>query len=183
MTITTTPLPGLLRLCPRQFADERGRFIVTFDQAVFDKAVGTGTRFVQDNESTSHKGVLRGLHFQLPPSAQGKLVHVVRGSVLDVCVDIRPDSPTYGQHFKQVLDAAGKEMLWIPPGFAHGFVSLEENTVFAYKCTALYDPAQERCIRWNDPDLAIDWGVMDPVVSSKDAAGGHFNERIWWPAP
>ncbi|MCU0318980.1 MAG: dTDP-4-dehydrorhamnose 3,5-epimerase [Flavobacteriales bacterium] len=182
MTITPTPLQGLLKLCPRQFTDDRGRFIVTFDQKLFDQAVGGTTHFVQDNESTSRKGVLRGLHFQLPPSAQGKLVHVVRGSVLDVCVDIRPSSPTFGQHFKQLLDDQQKEMLWIPPGFAHGFVSLEDHTVFAYKCTALYDPAQERCIRWNDHDLGIDWGVKDPLVSPKDAAGGGFNERNWWPA-
>jgi dTDP-4-dehydrorhamnose 3,5-epimerase len=182
MNVLTTPLPGLLRLVPRQFADERGRFIVTFDQAVFDRAVGAPTHFVQDNESTSRKGVLRGLHFQLPPSAQGKLVHVVRGSVLDVCVDLRPDSPTRGGHYKQVLDPVQKELLWIPPGFAHGFVALEDDTVFAYKCTALYDPANERCIRWNDPDLAIDWGVANPLVSTKDAAGARFNERAWWPA-
>lgn len=182
MTITPTPLPGLLKLCPRQFADDRGRFIVTFDQPLFDEAAGGPVRFVQDNESTSRKGVLRGLHFQLPPSAQGKLVHVVRGRVLDVCVDLRTDSSTFGEHFKLELDAHRKEMLWIPPGFAHGFVALEDETVFAYKCTARYDPAQERCIRWNDPDLNIDWGVKDPLVSPKDAAGGNFKERTWWPA-
>ena len=109
-------------------------------------------------------------------------MHVVKGSVLDVCVDIRPDAPTYGQHYKVVLDDVHKDMLWIPPGFAHGFVALEEGTVFVYKCTALYDPSTERCIRWNDPVLNIDWGIAAPVVSAKDEVGVAFGSQEPWPS-
>lgn len=182
MTAENTPIQGLVRLRPRIFADERGRFVVTFDQARFRELTGVSDAFVQDNESTSHAGVLRGLHFQLPPAAQGKLVHVTRGAVLDVVVDLRPDSSTFGEHFKLKLDAREKEMLWVPPGFAHGFVALEDHTVFSYKCTAFYDPAMERCIRWDDRELGIDWEVENPVVSAKDKVGGAFGERKWWPA-
>ena len=182
MTAEQTPLEGLIRLRPKVFTDERGRFVVPYDQKLFWELTGVRNDFVQDNESRSHKGVLRGLHFQLPPSAQGKLVHVARGSVLDVCVDLRPESSTFGQHFKLKLDAETKELLWVPPGFAHGFVALEENSVFAYKCTAFYDPASERCIRWDDRDLAIDWEVENPIVSAKDMVGGAFRERTWWPS-
>lgn len=182
MTAENTPIQGLVRLRPRIFADERGRFVVTFDQARFRELTGVSDAFVQDNESTSHAGVLRGLHFQLPPAAQGKLVHVTRGAVLDVVVDLRPESSTFGEHFKLRLDAREKEMLWVPPGFAHGFVALEDHTVFSYKCTAFYDPALERCIRWDDRELGIDWEVENPVVSAKDKVGGAFGERKWWPA-
>ena len=182
MTAENTPIQGLVRLRPRIFADERGRFVVTFDQARFRELTGVSDAFVQDNESTSHAGVLRGLHFQLPPAAQGKLVHVTRGAVLDVVVDLRPGSSTFGEHFKLKLDAREKEMLWVPPGFAHGFVALEDHTVFSYKCTAFYDPALERCIRWDDRELGIDWEVENPIVSAKDKVGGAFGERKWWPA-
>jgi dTDP-4-dehydrorhamnose 3,5-epimerase len=144
MTAEHTPIQGLVRLRPRIFTDERGHFLVTFDQDRFRQLTGVTDVFVQDNESMSHAGVLRGLHFQLPPSAQGKLVHVSRGAVLDVVVDLRPESSTLGQHFKLRLDASEKEMLWIPPGLAHGFVALEDHTVFSYKCTAFYDPTMER---------------------------------------
>jgi len=176
MNVGTTPLKDLLILKPRIFADERGHFLETFNEARFTEATGIDARFVQDNESVSTARVLRGLHFQVEPHAQGKLVHVVRGAVLDVCVDIRPQSPTFGKHFRVRLDGTTKEMLWIPPGFAHGFVVLEHDAVFAYKCTTYYNPAAERTIRWNDSDLAIDWGVVAPVVSDKDAAGMSFAE-------
>ncbi|MBX2973183.1 MAG: dTDP-4-dehydrorhamnose 3,5-epimerase [Flavobacteriales bacterium] len=176
MVTATTPLSGLLILKPKVFTDGRGHFLETFNQDRFAEATGTNVPFVQDNESLSGSRVLRGLHFQVAPHAQGKLVHVVRGAVLDVCVDIRPRSATFGQHFKIRLDDKAKEMLWIPPGFAHGFVVLEPDAVFAYKCTAFYHPASERTLRWNDPDLAIDWGTQDPVVSDKDAAGMSFAE-------
>ncbi len=182
MIVLTTPLPGLLRLVPTRYTDDRGCFIVTFDQRRFDAAIGYPVPFVQDNESTSSKGVLRGLHFQLPPSAQGKLVHVVRGRVLDVCVDLRPDSPTLGRHYKQVLDTEAMEQLWIPPGFAHGFLALEDDTIFSYKCSGYYDPSAERSIRWNDPDLAIEWGTSSPLMSPKDAAAPAFADGPWWPA-
>lgn len=182
MTAEHTPIQGLVRLRPRVFTDERGHFLVTFDQDRFRQLTGVTDVFVQDNESMSHAGVLRGLHFQLPPSAQGKLVHVSRGAVLDVVVDLRPESSTLGQHFKLRLDATEKEMLWIPPGLAHGFVALEDHTVFSYKCTAFYDPTMERCIRWDDRDLGVDWEVDNPIVSAKDMVGGAFRERNWWPA-
>lgn len=178
MRIDTTSIPGVLKLTPRIFGDERGRFLETFHSQAFADATGTTITPVQDNESTSHRHVLRGLHFQLAPHEQGKLVHVVRGAVLDVVVDIRPGSPTLGHHLTVPLDAAGKTMLWIPPGCAHGFTALEDDTVFAYKCTAYYHPASERTIRWNDPGLAIDWGVATPLVSAKDQAGMSFKEYL-----
>lgn len=174
MEVASTPLDGLLVLKPRIFSDERGHFLETFNERAFKQATGTDITFVQDNESLSKVGVLRGLHFQVAPHEQGKLVHVVRGAVLDVCVDIRPESPTFGQHVKVRLDGASKTMLWIPPGFAHGFVVLEADAVFAYKCTAFYHPQAERTLLWNDPDLAIDWGIAAPVVSAKDAEGMLF---------
>lgn len=169
-----TPLEGLTLLQPKIFGDTRGQFLETFNQEQFNTVVGKPFDFVQDNQSTSAKGVLRGLHFQMPPHAQGKLVHVVKGAVLDVCVDIRPNSTTYGQHYKVELNGATKEMLWIPPGFAHGFVTLEDNTIFAYKCTAYYTPAAERTVRWNDPQLAIHWGIAEPLISAKDQEGMTF---------
>lgn len=171
-----TPLHGLLLLRPRIFADERGHFLETFNARLFAERTGSHVEFVQDNESLSAKGVLRGLHLQTAPNAQGKLVHVVHGAVLDVCLDIRPESPTFGQHYKVRLDADRKELLWIPPGFAHGFVALEDRTLFAYKCTAYYTPCAECTILWNDPELGIDWGVAQPIMSAKDLQGSTFRE-------
>lgn len=171
MNVTTTALEGVLLLKPRVFADDRGHFLETFSVKAFQAATGLSPDFVQDNESSSKKGVLRGLHFQLDPHAQGKLVRVVRGAVLDVAVDIRPGSSTYGQHVKERLDEHNKHLLWIPPGLAHGFVALEDDTLFAYKCTGYYHQPSERTIRWDDPTLAIDWGVTSPLVSPKDAQG------------
>ena len=130
--------------------------------------------FVQDNESVSGAGVLRGLHFQVPDRAQGKLVRVVRGAALDVAVDLRKGSPTYGQHQTAMLTGDNRWQFWVPPGFAHGFLTLEPNTVFCYKCTEVYSPEHERALRWNDPDLAIDWGTDAPLLSSKDAEAGAF---------
>jgi dTDP-4-dehydrorhamnose 3,5-epimerase len=176
--VTTTPLAGVLLLRPKVFTDERGSFTETWNARTFREATGVDARFFQDNESTSHKGVLRGLHYQLPPFAQAKLVRVPRGAVLDVVVDLRPGSPTMGMHFKTLLEAGGAQ-LWIPEGFAHGFVALEENTVFAYKCTAPYHKESERTIAWNDPRLAIDWGTTDPLVGEKDRHGMAFREDLW----
>lgn len=173
MRIEQLGIDGLLLLHPRVFSDDRGSFLETWNAEAFRELVGDHA-FVQDNESTSHKGVLRGLHFQLEPHAQGKLVRTVNGAVLDVCVDIRPGSRHYGEHVKVRLDAADRTLLWIPPGFAHGFLALTDNTVFAYKCTAAYDPASERTILWNDKDLAIDWGIADPIMSDKDRKGHAF---------
>jgi dTDP-4-dehydrorhamnose 3,5-epimerase len=175
MRIEQTPLQGLLLLHPTVFRDPRGWFLESFNEENFRKNVGVEAHFVQDNESLSQRGVLRGLHFQTPPHAQAKLVRVVQGSVLDVCLDIRPSSATFGQHFKVELSGEEKNMLWIPEGFAHGFRTLEDNTIFSYKCTSFYNPACERTVLWNDPDLAIDWGVVDPVLSGKDQKGLAFN--------
>lgn len=174
MITETTPLPGLLVLRPQVFRDPRGWFLESFNARGFKEATGLDTRFVQDNESLSSKGVLRGLHFQAPPFAQGKLVRVISGAVLDVCLDIRPESPTFGKHFALHLDGEAKVMLWIPAGFAHGFRTLEDGTVFSYKCTAYYEKNAERTILWNDPALGIDWGLEHPILSEKDRNGTPF---------
>jgi len=175
MNIIETKLPGLLIIDPLVFGDERGYFFESFNQKIFE-AAGLETSFVQDNESKSTKGVLRGLHFQEPPYDQGKLVRVVSGAVMDVSVDIRKDSPTYGMWEALELSAQNKRMLWIPPGFAHGFVTLEDETIFFYKCTRLYDRESENSIIWNDPDLGIEWGIDDPIVSEKDQHAPSFKD-------
>ncbi len=161
-------IEGLLLIEPKVFGDHRGYFFESFRQDRFDEAVGFPVFFVQDNESRSNKGVLRGLHFQKPPVDQGKLVRVSRGAVLDVVVDIRKSSPTYGMHYSVELTEENKLQLWIPPGFAHGFVSLTDDTIFQYKCTNYYSPENEGSILWNDPGLGIDWKITDPAVSDKD---------------
>lgn len=173
MEIIKTPLEGLLIIKPAVFEDERGYF---FESYSYDKFLHAGLElnFLQDNESKSKKGVLRGLHFQAPPFAQGKLVRVMRGSVLDVAVDIRKGSPTYGKWESIVLSGQNKWMYWVPPGFAHGFVTLEDDTIFFYKCTNVYNKASEGSVRWNDPVLKIDWGVADPVISEKDKIASGF---------
>lgn len=177
MQVTPTKLPGLLVVEPRVFGDERGFFFESFNQQAFDDAVGEHVDFVQDNHSKSSRGVLRGLHYQLPPRAQGKLVRVVVGEVYDVAVDLRRDSPTLGQWFGSVLSATNKREMWIPPGFAHGFLTLSETAEFLYKTTDYYSPAHERCIRWDDPALAIDWGFAGtPLLSAKDAVAPGFAE-------
>lgn len=177
MEIIKTPLEGLLILKPEVFEDERGYFFESFNEEKFLRA-GIYEKFLQDNESKSRKGVLRGLHFQNPPFAQGKLVRVMRGSVLDVAVDIRVQSPTYGKWESIVLSGQNKWMYWIPSGFAHGFVTLEDETIFFYKCTNVYNKASEGSIAWNDPDLNISWGVNDPVISEKDQTGPRFRDFI-----
>lgn len=168
MTIETFDLPGLVLIKPQVFEDERGYFLESFNLNKFEELLGFAPQFVQDNESMSGKDVLRGLHFQAPPYEQAKLIRVVQGAVTDVCVDIRAKSPTYGQHLKIELSAKNKHMLFIPAGFAHGFVTRQDETIFAYKCTGFYNKASECAIHWNDPDLGIEWNVEDPVVSDKD---------------
>ncbi|TAK37834.1 MAG: dTDP-4-dehydrorhamnose 3,5-epimerase [Lysobacteraceae bacterium] len=167
MKVIETDLPGCLVLEPRVFEDARGFFYESFNQ---DKlaAVGLAPRFVQGNVSRSSQGVLRGLHFQ-NPKAQGKLVSVLEGEVWDVAVDIRRGSPDYGRWTGVVLSEANKRHLWIPEGFAHGFVTLSERALFTYLCTDTYDPAADAGIRWDDPRLAIDWPVAQPLLSDKDA--------------
>ncbi|MFZ1688471.1 MAG: dTDP-4-dehydrorhamnose 3,5-epimerase [Flavobacteriales bacterium] len=178
MIAEPTPLPGLLVLRPQVFRDARGWFLESFNARRFTEITGHDTRFVQDNESLSAAGVVRGLHYQVQPHEQGKLVRVINGAVLDVCLDIRPGSPTFGKHFALRLDGDGKTMLWIPPGFAHGFRTLADGTVFSYKCTAFYEKSAERTILWNDPALGIDWGISDPVLSEKDRNGTPFKEFV-----
>ncbi len=172
MRVTPTPLAGLLILEPRVFGDERGFFLESFNQRAFDAAVGMHVEFVQDNHSRSQRGVLRGLHYQLPPHAQGKLVRVVRGSAFDVAVDIRQGSPTFGRWFGATLDAVSHHQMWIPAGFAHGFLALEDETHFLYKTTAYYDRDSERAIAWNDAAIGIDWPALGvaPLLAAKDAA-------------
>jgi dTDP-4-dehydrorhamnose 3,5-epimerase len=179
MEIIQTGIKDLLRIKPKVFRDERGYFLETFNAAGFTRETGLSADFVQDNESFSKRGVLRGLHLQVPPHGQAKLVRVAAGSVLDVCVDLRPGSATFGQHASFRLEAAQPELVYIPAGMAHGFLALEDNTVFSYKCSAYYAPQAERTILWNDPDLGIDWGIAAPLVSPKDLAGKPFSERCW----
>jgi dTDP-4-dehydrorhamnose 3,5-epimerase len=176
MEVKRTAIEGVLEFIPRTFADERGMFRETWSQAAFEAATGISIAFVQDNESRSAAGVVRGLHFQVPPHAQGKLVRCAAGRVLDVVVDLRRGSPTFGQHVKLELSAAIGNQLWIPPGFAHGFAALEPDAVLAYKCTAGYAPESEASLRWDDPDLAIDWGVAAPLLSPKDASAGSWSD-------
>ena len=176
MEISRTAIEGLVMFTPRVFKDERGEFIESFNQRIFDEAIEGKCEFVQDNQSVSKKNVLRGLHFQKPPYAQGKLVRVLKGSVLDVAVDIRKESKTYGEHFSIILSAENNKQLFIPAGFAHGFLSLEEDTVFVYKCTNYYAPESEVTIQWNDPILNINWGQENCIVSEKDNFGLNFSK-------
>lgn len=175
MRVTPTAIPDVLVIEPRVFGDDRGFFFESFNAARFAEATGLGLDFVQDNHSRSQRNVLRGLHYQVEPKAQGKLVRVVQGEVFDVAVDIRPGSPTYGQWVGEMLSADNKKQLWIPPGFAHGFVTLSEVAEFLYKTTDYYSPDHERCIAWNDPDIGIVWPIQgEPLLSSKDAIGINF---------
>ncbi len=170
MQVIKTPLPGLVVIEPRLFVDERGYFFESFSEKKFREEVAD-VRFVQDNESHSSYGVVRGLHFQAPPYAQSKLVRVIVGAVLDVAVDIRKGSPTYGQHFSVELTAENHRQLFLPRGFAHGFSVLSEEVVFQYKCDNFYAPEAEGAVAWNDPDLGIDWRIPDSevILSAKDA--------------
>ena len=168
---------GLISIYPAVFGDDRGFFLESFNQAKYASII-PDLDFVQDNLSKSKKGVLRGLHFQAPPFDQGKLVQVITGSVLDVAVDIRKNAPSYGKHFKIILNSTERNQLWIPPGFAHGFVSLEDDTIFSYKCTNSYSKEHEGCILWNDLDLGIDWEIDQPLISPKDQEGTFFKDFI-----
>ncbi|MDY7396097.1 dTDP-4-dehydrorhamnose 3,5-epimerase [Aureibaculum sp. 2210JD6-5] len=172
MKIEKTFIKDLLILSPTVFTDERGYFFESYNKKHLEKFVNE--EFVQDNESLSQKGVLRGLHFQEPPYTQAKLVRVFAGSVLDVSVDLRKKSPTYGQYFKYILSSENKVQLYVPKGFAHGFVVLEENTIFCYKCSDYYNKNSERAILWNDATLNIDWQIKDPIISEKDKNAENF---------
>ena len=177
MKITTTAIEGVVILEPKVFGDERGYFFESFSQREFEEKV-CKTTFVQDNESSSRYGVLRGLHFQKPPHAQAKLVRVVKGKVLDIAVDIRKGSPTFGHHVSTELSGENKRQLFIPRGFAHGFAVLSEEVVFQYKCDRYYVPHSEGGILWNDPALGIDWKLPeeDVILSEKDKKNVLLNE-------
>lgn len=174
MNVIPTAIPDVLILEPKVFGDERGFFFESFNQAQFDAAIGKPVQFVQDNHSRSAKNVLRGLHYQIQ-QPQGKLVRVVQGAVFDVAVDIRKSSATFGQHIALELSADNKRMLWIPQGFAHGFLVLTDTAEFLYKTTDYYAPEHERSIIWNDSDLNIHWPLIEvPSLSSKDALASVF---------
>ena len=169
MRVIKTKITDCVIIEPKVFGDERGFFLETFQLSRYKDLVGISNSFVQDNHSRSSKNVLRGLHYQ-KTKPQGKLVRVVRGEVYDVAVDIRKDSPSYGQWESVMLSEENKKQLWVPPGFAHGFVVLSDIADFEYKCTDYYDPSDEGCILWNDPDLDIPWPLADPILSHKDAS-------------
>ena len=175
MEVIETKIKDLLIIKPKVFADSRGYFFESYNADVF-KQNNITVNFVQDNQSLSSTGVLRGLHFQAPPFDQGKLVRVITGAVLDIAVDIRKDSPTYGEHIAIELTEENKSMFYIPPGFAHGFLTLRDNTIFSYKCTNLYNKLSEGCVLWNDTDLNINWNVANPILSEKDLVGTPFKE-------
>lgn len=169
MKAIDTAIPDVKIIEPTVFADDRGFFFESFNKAKFEAAIGRSAGFVQDNHSRSGKGVLRGLHYQLPPHAQAKLVRVVAGEAYDVAVDIRKSSPTFGHWVGVLLSAENKRQLWIPEGFAHGFLTLSDHVEFLYKTTNYYEPESDRGILWDDPQIGIDWKVSEPLtLSSKD---------------
>jgi dTDP-4-dehydrorhamnose 3,5-epimerase len=175
MNYTRLAIPDVILFEPKVFGDERGFFMESFNQNIFEKAVGSATTFVQDNHSKSVKNVLRGLHYQIK-NPQGKLVRVTQGEVFDVAVDIRKNSPTFGQWVGEVLSAENKRQLWVPTGFAHGFVTLSDTAEFLYKTTDYYFPEFERCIIWNDEKIAIKWPIStSPLISNKDGCGNKIS--------
>ncbi len=177
MQASRLSIPDIILFTPKVFGDERGFFYESFNQQTFEELTGLKRNFVQDNHSKSQKGVLRGLHYQLPPKAQGKLVRVVQGEVFDVAVDIRKSSPTFGQWVGIHLSANNKQHLWIPEGFAHGFLTLSDSAEFLYKTTNYYAPEYERCISWNDFEINIQWPYLHPLLlSAKDQRGSTLND-------
>lgn len=179
MQATRLSIPDVILFTPKVFGDERGFFFESFNLQTFEQLTGVKRNFVQDNHSKSQKGVLRGLHYQIPPKAQGKLVRVVQGEVFDVSVDIRKNSPTFGQWVGVTLSADNKQQLWVPEGFAHGFVTLSETAEFLYKTTDYYAPECERCIAWDDAAIGISWPLSEtPVLSSKDMEGMSLLDAI-----
>jgi dTDP-4-dehydrorhamnose 3,5-epimerase len=181
MNVVQTEVPGVLILEPKVFGDERGFFLESFNRREFERASGVRVDFVQDNHSRSGRGVLRGLHYQIS-QPQGKLVRVVAGEVFDVAVDLRRSSPTFGRWTGTRLSAENKRMMWIPPGFAHGFLVLSESADFLYKTTAYYAPEHERCLLWNDPEVGIRWPLEgDPVLAQKDRTGAPLRRAEVFP--
>jgi len=172
MILEKTHIDDVILLSPRVYQDERGYFMESYNQKKIEILIKE--RFVQDNESVSCKNTLRGLHLQLPPHAQSKLVRVIKGSILDIAVDLRKDSKSFGKYFKSVLSGENKKQLYIPKGFAHGFLSLEDDTILSYKCSDYYHAESEVSILWNDPDLAIDWEIDNPILAEKDRLAQNF---------
>ena len=183
MKVTRTSLADVLLLEPRIFGDARGFFLESYNARDFRAASGLDVSFVQDNHSRSSRGTLRGLHYQLPPAAQGKLVRCASGEVFDVAVDLRQGSPTFGQWVGEFLSAENHRQLWIPEGFAHGFLVVSETADFLYKTTGYYAPDSEQAIRWDDPELAIDWPLQgaQPLMSAKDARANSFRNANFFP--
>lgn len=177
MTVQELEIDGLLLFVPKVFQDSRGYFFESFRDEFFRSVAGDFT-FVQENQSYSTASVLRGLHFQAAPNEQGKLVRVLKGNVLDVAVDLRPQSPTFGKHVSVELSEENQIQFWIPPGFAHGFSVLSEDAVFCYKCTEYYNAQSDRVLLYKDPELNIDWKIPNPIVSDKDINGIHFSNII-----
>jgi dTDP-4-dehydrorhamnose 3,5-epimerase len=179
MNVIDTEIPDVKIFEPKVFGDERGFFFESFNQKIFEDAIGRKVEFVQDNHSKSSKGVLRGLHYQLPPMAQGKLVRVTQGEVFDVAVDIRRSSPTFGKWVGVFLSAENKKQLWIPEGFAHGFLTLSDTAEFLYKTTSLYSPQHEGCLLWSDSSIGVQWPLVgETTLAQKDALGKLLGEGI-----
>jgi dTDP-4-dehydrorhamnose 3,5-epimerase len=177
MQVQKTNIKGLLIIKPEIFRDDRGSFVETYHKKIME-AHDIHVDFVQDNQSISHEGVVRGLHLQVPPFAQGKLIRVANGSALDIAVDMRVDSPTYGEYVSVLLTAQTGTMFWIPEGFAHGFAAMEDNTILVYKVTSYYHKTSEVTICWNDPTLNIDWQITNPILSPKDKFSLPFADFI-----
>ena len=178
MEIKTTSISGVFLIKPKVFNDERGVFFESFNKQIFKKNIDSKVNFVQDNQSLSHKGVLRGLHFQIPPYAQAKLVSVVRGCVLDVVVDLRKESKTFGKYIAEELNEYNNHQLFIPEGMAHGFLTLEDNTIFTYKCSGFYNKESENSLLWNDKKLNIKWPDLNPILSEKDKNAKKFTSFL-----
>jgi dTDP-4-dehydrorhamnose 3,5-epimerase len=180
MKVTPLAIPDALLIEPQVFGDDRGFFFESFNLERFEKAIGQKINFVQDNHSKSVKGVLRGLHYQLPPKAQGKLVRVIQGEVFDVAVDLRKSSPTFGKWIGEILSAVNKKQMWIPEGFAHGFLTLSDTAEFLYKTTDFYSKDHEQAMMWNDEIIGIDWPMKEVSLSSKDSAAVSFKEAKYF---
>ena len=180
MKVTPLSIPDVLLIEPQVFGDDRGFFFESFNQNKFEAAIGKKINFVQDNHSKSFKGVLRGLHYQLTPKAQGKLVRVIQGEVFDVAVDLRQSSPTFGKWVGEIISADNKKHIWIPEGFAHGFLTLSDTAEFLYKTTDFYSPEHEQSILWDDETIGIDWPMRDVSLASKDNAALSFKEAKYF---
>ena len=178
MKINSTNIDGVYLIKPRIFKDDRGVFFESFNEQIFKKKIDSKLNFVQDNQSLSYKGVLRGLHFQNPPHAQAKLVSVVKGSVIDVVVDLRKDSVTYGKYILEELSEYNNHQLFVPKGMAHGFLTLEDNTIFSYKCSGFYHKESEDSLLWNDSTLNIKWPNSNPILSKKDKNAKKFSSFV-----